>query len=420
MPSAPPVGGMITSKSLSYSLNPYGLIFRSYSSGVQSIQSQREGNDGELFGLSLQPLGGNLLVGTSSDNGARLQVSGSATISTSVGINTTSPSAPLHIVTPTGVNFQNAIRFEKAGGFGEVNLENYYTSGSNYGFGIDVAGTTMMVVNNLGNVGIGTTSPAAKLDIAGGDLYVRTGGIIYANTLSPYSGNMTISLGGSGNNLIVSGGNVGIGTASPSQALDVYRDSSVASYVVARNGSGVQTAMGVAGDNGSLLGTLSNHNLRIVTNGAVVATITNSGNVLIGTTSPGVRLVNSGATLASVPTLGAGHIGADAILSANGFYGLYTGVSSEGWVWQQVQRNDANTAVYPLVLQPSGGNVLIGTTTDVGARLHVNGDVRTAAPTGGSAVNWRLGTVRGGTVTPNATVRVEIGGVLVDLDARYV
>jgi hypothetical protein len=68
----------------------------------------------------------------------------------------------------------------------------------------------------------------------------------------------------------------------------------------------------------------------------------------------------------------------------------------------------------------SGGNVLIGTTTDVGARLHVNGAVRTGAPSGGSAVDWRLGTARGGTITPNAIVRVEIGGVLVDLDARYV
>jgi hypothetical protein len=68
----------------------------------------------------------------------------------------------------------------------------------------------------------------------------------------------------------------------------------------------------------------------------------------------------------------------------------------------------------------SGGNVLIGTTTDVGAKLHVNGAVRTGAPSGGSAVDWRLGTARGGTITPNAIVRVEIDGVLVDLDARYV
>jgi hypothetical protein len=38
-------------------------------------------------------------------------------------------------------------------------------------------------------------------------------------------------------------------------------------------------------------------------------------------------------------------------------------VASEGWVWQQVQRNDSNSDVYSLVLQPSGGNVGIGTTS---------------------------------------------------------
>ena len=95
-----------------------------------------------------------------------------------------------------------------------------------------------------------------------------------------------------------------------------------------------------------------------------------NGNVGIGSTSPGVRLVNSGATLASVPTLGSGTIGANAILSANGLYGLYTGVSSEGHVWQQVQRNDANSAVYSLVLQPSGGNVGIGITSP-STKLHI-------------------------------------------------
>jgi hypothetical protein len=68
----------------------------------------------------------------------------------------------------------------------------------------------------------------------------------------------------------------------------------------------------------------------------------------------------------------------------------------------------------------NNGNLLIGTTDNPGATLHVNGTIRTGAPSGGSAVNWRLGTARGGTVTTNATVRVEIDGVLVDLVARYV
>jgi hypothetical protein len=102
--------------------------------------------------------------------------------------------------------------------------------------------------------------------------------------------------------------------------------------------------------------------------------ITSGGNVGIGTNSPGVKFVNSGGNNASLPTFGSGTIGSDAILSANGLYGLYTGVASEGHVWQQVQRNDGSTAVYPLVLQPSGGNVGIATTTP-NSRLQVNGSV---------------------------------------------
>jgi hypothetical protein len=71
----------------------------------------------------------------------------------------------------------------------------------------------------------------------------------------------------------------------------------------------------------------------------------------------------------------------------------------------------------------SGGNVLIGTTTDVGARLYVDGAFRTGTLTAGTqtaAVDWRLGNARGGTATANALVRVQINGVLVDLIGNYV
>jgi hypothetical protein len=105
--------------------------------------------------------------------------------------------------------------------------------------------------------------------------------------------------------------------------------------------------------------------------------ITTAGNVGIGTSSPGVRFVNAGASNSSGPTLGSGTVGSQALLSANGLYGMYSGVSNNGDVWHQVQRNDANTSVYNLLLQPNGGNVGIGTTSP-GHKLQVSGAAGTS------------------------------------------
>lgn len=79
----------------------------------------------------------------------------------------------------------------------------------------------------------------------------------------------------------------------------------------------------------------------------------------VGIANPGVRFVNAFATNAPGPTLGSGTVGAQALLSINGLYGMYSGIADSGDVWHQVQRNDSNTAVYNLRLQPSGGYVNI-------------------------------------------------------------
>jgi hypothetical protein len=68
----------------------------------------------------------------------------------------------------------------------------------------------------------------------------------------------------------------------------------------------------------------------------------------------------------------------------------------------------------------------IGTTVNTTDLFRVNGNtytntIRTYTPDLETrSVAWKLGASRGGTVTTNATVRVEIDGVLVDLVARYV
>lgn len=93
--------------------------------------------------------------------------------------------------------------------------------------------------------------------------------------------------------------------------------------------------------------------------------VDNGTGVGIGTTNPLVRFVNSGGPFTSGPTLGLGTIGSQALLSSDGLFGLYSGVSSNGDIWQQVQRNDGNSAVYNIALQPQGGNIYIGTNAPI-------------------------------------------------------
>ncbi len=180
-----------------------------------------------------------------------------------------------------------------------------------------------------GNVGIGTTSPPSKVSISGG----------------------TLSVSGSGSGF----GVVKLGDPTDANPyVGMYR-SAAASIATSGNFLNLGGYDGIAFTTGAAQLSGQPERMRI----------TSGGNVGIGTSAPGVRFVNSGGAFSSGPTLGSGVIGSQALLSNNGLYGMYSGVSSNGDVWQQVQRNDANATVYNLALQPSGGNIYIGTTASI-------------------------------------------------------
>jgi hypothetical protein len=101
--------------------------------------------------------------------------------------------------------------------------------------------------------------------------------------------------------------------------------------------------------------------------------VSGSGNVGLGNTNPTVKLQVTMNVGAGYPTLGVGGSGSIFVAGDTNQYGLYIGNDGvSGNAWLQSMRNNTATA-YNIILNPVGGNVLIGTTTDNGSKLQVTG-----------------------------------------------
>lgn len=162
------------------------------------------------------------------NNGELIRIDASG----NVGIGTTAPVDKLHIKggniridsnTTAGQNLQfrnngapNALlsnTYNILGGSSSTTDFNTYVYGDN-SYSIWTNNANRLSVNGAGNVGIGTTTPAAKLDV-NGTTYLRS---VALNTVFGYSGN-NIQFINTGNTTFV--GNVGVGTTAPSAKLDV-------------------------------------------------------------------------------------------------------------------------------------------------------------------------------------------------------
>ena len=170
-----------------------------------------------------------------------------------------------------------------------------------------------MRIDSSGNVGIGTSSPLVKLDVNGSinarsgtvtaDNFVNWG----SNLVIDAGGSLPIIFKNNGTESarIINGGNVGIGTSSPAAKLTI--SSAVPNVAGGQlivkdpNYSGVALVQGGSGE--GYLWNTSNNFLSIATNNTERMRIDSSGNVGIGTSSPAFysgRVVSSadGASIA--------------------------------------------------------------------------------------------------------------------------
>ena len=105
----------------------------------------------------------------------------------------------------------------------------------------------------------------------------------------------------------------------------------------------------------------------------------NNGNVMVGSTStPLADFQVIGPASASVPAAGSGAGGA-AIFSADlNSYGMFVGSITNGNGYIQQQRTNTAT-YYNLLLQPNGGKVRIGSSSQPSEALHVTGNILATA-----------------------------------------
>jgi len=367
---------------------------------VGGAEGQISSKVGTLEGM-MKVMSSKVYIGSQSSHNLALMTSAAerVTIDTNgrVGIGTTAPSDLLHIKSTSG----DARMILDGDSGADAELKFFEAGVSKFTVGYDAASTNFvigttnvdteqrLVIDSSGNVGIGTTSPTATLTVVGNQLFDGTG--INLKRTGVLSGR-TWNLGVDSNGLSIydvtssayrltidSSGNVGIGTASPSEKLNIYTatgrnfkvNQSTTNVTILENDYELELRSGGGYDlklnaNGS--STYGAVTLR--TNGSEVMRAAANGYVGIGTTTPiglltvqgddaDIYLRSNDYTIARIINRGSSGTNLDT--------GLFSLMSSDG----------TNNNVEKVRLDAggnswlNGGNVGIGTASPT-AKLHIS------------------------------------------------
>jgi hypothetical protein len=309
-------------------------------------------NVADDINLALQPGGANVLIGTTSNNGARLQVNGGITVAGTSAL----ADNQLRIRGLTDANHAIAFNSTIDGplSYGYLGSGLGYTEDSSAKIvlmtfrnsviinSLSGSGNRIVVANSGGTLISAVIGSGLAFD---GTTLTATGGSSGSISGSGDSGVIALFTGSSsiGNSVITqSSGNIGISTGSPGGKLGIQ---------VANSGSNVSALEITNAVNASFNVSLRSDFTTITAGG--------TGNMVFANAAERMRVHSSG-VIAFSNNGAVGNGGTDTMSM-----GHFT--SNYGWI-----QTWAGTT---LLLNPSGNNVLIGTTSNNGNRLRVNGTI---------------------------------------------